>query len=497
MKHFLHFTIFLLSTATLQANTKNSLNPQELLQKMSVRQKIAQLIIVAAVSNEVINKDFLSYNPYRMDIAFVEELISIYQVGGVIFLGGGLTHEQAEVTQRFQALSPHIPLLIALDAEWGLTMRLYNGFRFPRNMTLGALTDNELIYQMAYEIGRELAEIGVHINLAPVMDVNNNPANPVINIRSFGGDPENVAAKGVAYIKGMQDAGIIACAKHFPGHGDTDIDSHEALPVIAHHKKRLNQIELVPFKAAIAHDVKAIMTAHLQVPALEPDASLPATLSKKITTELLRNELGFKGLIITDGLGMKGITNHHQLGELEVCALEAGADMLLACVDPIKTIDAIEKAVRSGRISEQAINEKVLRVLNAKQWAFSQTLGKSAERRIAMSLKKKIFTKAITVVKDTLDAQRDTSCDAIISITGMHPNKQKQFGIPDEKLAEIAKLKSEGKKVTVILYGSPYAIDLVQNADRIIVAYEDDGAAQEAVQQILAGFAHAEGKLPV
>lgn len=473
-----------------------ALNPQETLAKMSLRQKIAQLCFVAAVSNEVINKDFLQRSAYPMNIETVENLISIHQVGGVLFLGGGFTHEQAALTKRFQALSPHIPLMIALDAEWGTAMRLRNGFRFARNMTLGAIKDNQLIYQVGQHIGQELASIGVHMNLAPVIDVNNNRLNPVINYRSFGADVENVSQKGCAFIKGLQDAGIIACAKHFPGHGDTDIDSHEALPIINHDRNRLEEIELKPFKAAIQNEVKAIMIAHLSVPSLEPLKNLPATLSKSITTDLLRTQLGFQGLIITDGLGMKGVTDHHAPGELEVQALEAGVDILLAPTDPLQALRAIEQAVKSGRISEQSIDEKVLRILHAKQWAFQQH-HKPFNKNEAITLKKNIFSEAITIAKDTRAADRDINNDAIVTISGMHPYAQQNFGISADKLEEIARLKDEGKCVTVVLYGSPYAVDLVNNADRIIVAYEDDAAAQEAVQQILAGFASAHGILPV
>lgn len=473
-----------------------AMNPQETLAKMTLRQKIAQLCFVAAVSNEALNKDFLQNSPYPMNVEQVENLISIHQVGGVLFLGGGFTHEQEALTKRFQALSPHIPLLIAMDAEWGSAMRLRNGFRFARNMTLGAINDTNLIYQVGYHIGTELASIGVHMNLAPVMDVNNNALNPVINLRSFGSDAQKISQKGCAFIKGLQDAGIIACAKHFPGHGDTDIDSHEALPIINHDRTRLEEIELKPFVAAIENDVKAIMIAHLSVPALEPEKNLPATLSKSITTDLLRTQLGFQGLIITDGLGMKGVTDHYAPGELEVKALEAGADILLAPTDPLQALHAIEQAVKFGRISEQSINEKVLRILHAKQWAFQQH-HKPFNKNEAMTLKKNIFSAAITIAKDTRAADRDINNDVIVTISGMRPYAQQNFGISADRLEEITRLKNEGKCVTVVLYGSPYAVDLVNNADRIIVAYEDDAAAQEAVQQILAGFAHAHGTLPV
>ncbi len=470
-------------------------DPETLLSSMSLRQKIAQCIMVAAVSNEQMNKDFMRYTPYHMQINHVVHLIMHEQVGGVLFLGSGLCSEQKEITQHFQQISPHIPLLIALDAEWGLSMRLRDGIRFPRNMTLGALNDNHLIYQMALEIGKELAQIGVHLNLAPVLDVNNNPDNPVIHDRSFGSNPEAVAQKGCAYLKGLHDAGIIDCVKHFPGHGDTDIDSHIALPVITHDVKRLHEVELSPFKKAIQNGCKAVMIGHMNIPALDAATSVPATLSKKITTDLLRNELGFEGLIITDGLGMSGISLNNEPGMMEVYALKAGADILLAPIDVTKAIDSIEKAVKDGFLSEEEINAKVLRILNAKAWAFSARHNEPASKADAIKLKKKLFSKAITVAKDTLAHQGAT--DVVLAITKMHKNKKQNFGISQEKIDEIKTLKATGKTVTVILYGSPYALDLVQDADRIIVAYEDDAATQEAVQQILAGFAKAEGTLPI
>lgn len=472
-------------------------DPEKLLSTMTLRQKIAQCIIVAAVSNEQYNKEFMAHTPYHMDTKHVEELIMREEVGGLLFLGGGLSTEQMHITQHFQQLSPHIPLLIALDAEWGLSMRLRDGIRFPRNMTLGAIDDNELIYQMALEIGRELAAIGVHINLAPVLDVNNNPNNPVIHDRSFGSNAEAVAQKGCAYIKGLHDAGIIDCVKHFPGHGDTDVDSHVALPVINHDVHRLHEIELLPFKEAIKHGTHAVMIGHINIPALDTSANIPATLSRKITTDLLRTQLGFDGLIITDGLGMSGVTLNSMPGAMEVHALKAGADILLAPIDVYQTINAIVKAVRAGEISEEEINQKVLRILNAKAWAFSQQHTAPATKADAIKLKKKLYCKAVTIAKDTLMSNRDTTADVVLVITKMHKNKNKNYGIPQEKIDEIRTLKALGKTVTVILYGSPYAVELVQDADRIIVAYEDDAAAQEAVQQILAGFVRAEGTLPI
>jgi beta-glucosidase-like glycosyl hydrolase len=485
--------IILLAITQLSHAYQLPADPEKLVSTMTLRQKIAQCIIVAAVSNEQINKDFMAYTPYHMDIHHVEHLIMHEHVGGVLFLGGGICKEQMQITKHFQQISPHIPLLIALDAEWGLSMRLRDGIRFPRNMTLGALADDELIYQMALEIGKELAALGVHMNLAPVMDVNNNPNNPVINDRSFGSNPQEVAHKGCAYIKGLHDAGIIDCVKHFPGHGDTDVDSHVAMPIINHDVTCLHTIELFPFKKAIEHGCKSVMIGHMHIPALDASAVIPATLSKKITTDLLRTELGFDGLIVTDGLGMSGISLTSEPGDMEVRALRAGADILLVPVDVTIAIDAIQKAVQTGLLSEEEINAKVLRILKAKAWAFSQQHAAPACKADAIKLKKKLYSKAITIAKDTVH----TTTDVTFALTKMHKNKKQNYGIPQEKIDEIKTLKALGKTVTVILYGSPYAVELVQDADRIIVAYEDDAATQEAVQQILAGFASAEGTLPV
>lgn len=469
-------------------------SPQEMLATMTLKEKIGQCIMVAAVSNELLNKDFMAISPYQMGIVHVSGLITQHHVGGVIFLGSGNIAEQKAVTDYFQSLAG-TPLMIAMDAEWGLSMRLKDAPRFPHNMTLGAITDDTLTYQMGYLVGRQCKQIGVHLNLAPVMDVNNNPNNPVINDRSFGSDPQRVAQKGIAFANGMRDAGIIACAKHFPGHGDTDVDSHLALPVIMHDRARLDQIELYPFRAIIDNGIAAVMTAHLQVPTLEPDGITPATLSKKITTDLLRHELGFDGLIITDGLGMKGVTDFYTSGQMEVHALKAGADVLLAPVDVPNAIAAIEQAVMSGEISEQELDQHVLRILRAKEWTLNAN-SNHPDCPDHKELKKNLYYQAVTMVKDTLNPKRDKSQDMIIEITNMNKYKQLQFGIQDKTLQTIKKLKQSGHAVTVVLYGSPYALDLVQDADRIIVAYEDDADAHIGVAQVLAGNP-ALGILPV
>ena len=265
--------------------------------EMSTDEKIAQLFILRA------NSDWDEKN-----LRFLESIIMKYQIGGLAFFQGNIT-DQVSINNRFQQ-SCKIPMFIAMDAEWGLGMRLSDGISFPRQMTLGAIADNELIYKMGLEIGRQLKRLGVHITFSPVADINDNPDNPVIGDRSFGERKEFVAAKAVAYMKGLQDAGIIACAKHFPGHGNSNVDSHLELPVLNHSIQRLSDIELLPFKALIENDVRSIMTAHLRIPALDNRKNRPASLSYPVTTTLLRDSFNYRGLIITDGLDMKGVTNH-------------------------------------------------------------------------------------------------------------------------------------------------------------------------------------------
>jgi len=323
-------------------------------------------------------------------------------VGGVIFLGKGTLEKQFNLTKEFQQLSA-IPLLICMDFEWGLTMRVSDAMKFPRNNILGFLPPehDNLIYQMGYEIGKQCKALGVHVNLAPVVDVNNNPNNPVINTRSFGSDKELVAYKSILYMKGLQDAGIIACAKHFPGHGDTDADSHYDLPYLSHLKERLHDVELFPFARMIDEGVMAIMSAHLEVPSLEKAIHLPASLSYSILTTLLKQEMGFEGLIITDGLGMVGVTKYHELGELELKALQAGNDLLLCPVDVPTAVKAIKKAILDGRYSEQELDKHVFKVLKAKAWAQVDRIPESFDRHeffsdSAQVLQQKLYEHIIT-----------------------------------------------------------------------------------------------------
>jgi beta-N-acetylhexosaminidase len=278
---------------------------------------------------------------------FIEKMVSQHQIGGLIFFKGHPT-QIANWSNSFQAKA-NIPLFISVDGEWGINMRVDSTVQYPKQMTLGAIQNDELIYEMGARIGLECKAIGININLAPVMDVNNNPNNPVINDRSFGEDKYNVALKGLAYAQGMQSVGVMAVGKHFPGHGDTDTDSHMDLPIIKHSAERLDSLELYPFKVAIHGDMMGMMVAHLNIPALDNTPNLASSLSPKIITHLLKDSLGFEGLVFSDALDMKGVTKFFEAGEADKLAFLAGVDVLVVSGDAPLGISMIKKAVTSWR----------------------------------------------------------------------------------------------------------------------------------------------------
>jgi beta-glucosidase-like glycosyl hydrolase/CubicO group peptidase (beta-lactamase class C family) len=335
----------------------NSLTPDE---------RIAQLIMVAAHGYPT--------NPKRViiDTTFsnprvVAQYIKDYKVGGVIFFQGGPV-QQAQLTNYYQSISK-VPLLVAMDSEWGLAMRLDSAVRFPYQMTMGAIQGNdELIYKMGKLLAAQKKRLGVHINFAPSVDVNNNANNPVINFRSFGENPQKVFEKSYAYMKGMQDGGILSSIKHFPGHGDTGVDSHYDLPVIPHNRARLDSVELYPFRKLIEKGADGVMMAHLAIPVLDTAKNVPSTLSKPIVTGLLRNQLNFNGLIYSDAMNMKGLTKYFPNGLGDAKGLEAGMDVLEFSPDVPAAIAQIKKAVAEGRITQSEIDARVKKVLAAKAW---------------------------------------------------------------------------------------------------------------------------------
>lgn len=324
--------------------------------KMTLEEKVGQMVAWRYLGRFV-NQD----SDYLKELT---GLVTKQKIGGLIIFGGEV-YETALLTNYLQGKSK-IPLLIAADFEWGAAMRINGTTLFPPFMALGATNAEDLAYQMGRITAVEARAMGIHMTYAPVVDVNINPDNPIINTRSLGENPEDVGRLAVSFIKGCQENGLIATAKHFPGHGDTDVDSHSLLPTIKGDKSRIEKVELYPFGQAIQADVQAIMTAHLYVPALDPTPGLPATFSPVILTELLRNKMGFKGLVVTDAMTMGGITNTFGAQDAALKAVEAGVDMILLPPDPSGAIDALVQAVSSGEIQESRINESVRRILKLK-----------------------------------------------------------------------------------------------------------------------------------
>ena len=365
----------------------------EQLASMSLKKKIGQLFIhtVAPIVTQ-------------QNQANIESAVKTYGVGGLLFSGGEL-QKQAFLTNYAQGMA-QIPLMITFDGEWGLAMRLKQTPKFPRNRVLGCIENDTLLYEYGREVARQLREIGVTVNFAPVADVDNNPRNPVINTRSFGSRPEAVARKVVAYSKGLEDGGVLAVCKHFPGHGDTEVDSHKSLPILYFDRNRLDSVELHPFREAIASGVGGIMMGHLRVPALD---ERPASISQKIVTGLLKDNLGYKGLVFTDALEMKGISNNKNVSAQ---ALIAGCDLLLVPRNLKRELQGVLDAVKSGELTEEQINEKCRKVLT-----YKYALGlnhrpkidiQQARKRLNMAYTNELMQRmddaAVTVVKDSDEA---------------------------------------------------------------------------------------------
>jgi len=514
---------------------------------LTLDEKIAQLMMIRTYSN----KDKAYYDK-------IENIIKTYNIGGLCFFQGGPVR-QANLTNRYQAISK-TPLFIALDAEWGLGMRLDSTFSYPFQMTIGAIKDNGLVYDMGVEVANQLKMLGVHINFAPVVDINNNPKNPVINSRSFGEDRNDVAKKGIAYMKGLQDNGIIATAKHFPGHGDTDSDSHYTLPIINHSIDRLDSLELYPFKELINHGLRGVMVAHLFVPELDNTKNTPTTLSKYVITDLLKDSLDFEGLVITDALDMKGVTTHHKPGEIEVKAFLAGNDILLLPQDVKAAIKGIKEAVDAGIINKTDIEERCRKVLSYKQSAglddYHAAITDSLYERLNNVnnelIARKIYESAITAVwnnddilplkeLDTLkiatlaigspeinsfqsmlsnyckidhfnmlNTFSDKKAASIIKklsaynliIVGIHNTNiypYKNFGITKQSVDFINKI-ARNKNVILSLFASPYSLEQFPDIGKyaaVLLGYQDNKISNEITAQIIMGGINARGALPV
>ncbi|MGB3585704.1 MAG: glycoside hydrolase family 3 N-terminal domain-containing protein [Tunicatimonas sp.] len=518
------------------------------LQTLSPDERIAQLISVAAYSNrDEAHKQALL------------QMIKKYKIGGLVFFQGG-PGRQARMLNDLQKVA-NVPLLVSMDAEWGIGMRLDSTISYPFQMTLGAIQDDNMLYQMGLEVARQMKRAGMHMNFAPVVDVNNNPANPVINFRSFGEDKENVARKGIAYMRGMQDENILTTAKHFPGHGDTDTDSHYALPQINHPRARLDSLEIYPFRKIIEAGVGGVMVAHLNIPALDPTEGLPSTLSKSIVTGILKDELGFEGLIVTDAMNMKGVTAGNEPGVVDKDAILAGNDLLEFTEDVPRTIAEIRKAIEQGIITQEQIDERCRKILAVKQWVGLDNYQPVAVKNIASEmttpagelLNRKLIEAALTVLENensllpirqldtlkiasvaigaknsTTSFQRTLSLYAKVDhlkiatdagsgtaetirskianydvvLVSVHDNSK----YPRNRLklsASVKKLLSEltqRENTVLTMFKNPYVLDKLPNpqeSDGLIVAYQDNRHTEELAAQLIFGGIGASGTLPV
>lgn len=361
---------------------------KETLNTLSLKDKISQLVMVPVWTSGK-----------NENIGDALELIDKYSIGGVLFMQGSIDSQQ-KAAMALQKRSK-IPLLFGQDNEWGLDLRLKGSLRFPRNLTLGALQNDHLIYDLGKEIANQCRGVSVHVNFAPVADVNNNPDNPVINDRSFGENPLKVSQKSLLMMQGMQDGGIMACAKHFPGHGDTSFDSHYTLPVIQKSVTDLEQIEWKPFNNLINNGLQSIMTGHLLLPKI---SKLPTSLCPTNINLILKNQLGFQGLIFTDALNMKAIRENFALGKSELLALQAGSDILVWPFDIEQSINTIYQAALSKEISEDEIDLHTSKILKAKErlGLHKKTNVESIElfSKNALRLKEKLFKEAITLINN-------------------------------------------------------------------------------------------------
>jgi beta-N-acetylhexosaminidase len=514
-------------------------------QSMSMDEKIGQLFIIRAHSD--LGDDH---------VQSVLQQIKKYHVGGLCFFQG-TPEKQASLTIEYQKASK-TPLIVSMDAEWGLGMRLKSkGLSFPHQLMLGAIQDYKELEVMGYAIGKQLLSIGVNVSFSPVADININPLNPVIGDRSFGEDKVEVSRRSVAYMKGLTAAGVLACGKHFPGHGDTDIDSHFDLPVINYPMDRLKETELYPFQQLIDAGLPSMMVAHLHIPAIDATPDISTTLSPKAINDLLKKEMGFRGLVITDGLEMKGVTKHYKADEVAIMAFKAGNDMLLLPENMDLAFTGLKNAFAKGTLDIRQLNEKVKKILEVKFKLGLDSLllpnpanaVKMAFDPYAVGIKHKLIEQAITVVqnkralipmvnltepkiatisigtanKTDFQNRLDSYMNAdhyhmshslketdvksllkdlkkydrvIVSIHNMTSKVASQFGLTTEELGLIQNINREQEMILVV-FGSPYSLKYFENIDHLIMAYEDSPEIEDITAQGLVGVFGFKGLLPV
>jgi beta-glucosidase-like glycosyl hydrolase len=504
--------------------------------KMTLKEKVGQLFMIAAYSN----KD-------KKHIDSIQKVIKKYGIGGLVFFQGGPVR-QANQTNLYQSTSK-VPLLIAMDAEWGLNMRLDSTARFPYNMTLGAVKDNDLIRKVGQKIGEHCNRLGVHINFAPVVDINTNSKNPIIGVRSFAEDKYNVTNKALAFTKGLQSQNVLACAKHFPGHGDTDKDSHKTLPTVSLSKERIDSVEMYPYKKLFKNNMGGVMVAHLNVPSLEKKEGLPSSLSHDIVTDILKGKLAFKGLVFTDALGMKGVSNYKEPGEVDLAAFKAGNDVLLMVEDISKGISKLIEAYNKKEITEARLSHSVKKILAAKfdvnlnnfKPIETSKLISDLNDEANNSLNEAIFTNAITALKNKNNilpikkhknekiafvSLGDGSSASFLKALKLHINIDDLSGLTQRALLQklktydkviigyhrlnsrlTSKISNEDKikieeiaknnKVILDVFASQYSLENLsfKNIEASIISYENSEIAQKVSVEIITGKKDAKGHL--
>lgn len=558
MRHF-KFTIFslLVSVGILFSQNFVKQEPEftliqnkwvdSVFKSLSPRQRIAQLFMVAAYSNKDIKH-----------VREIHELIEKSNIGGLIWMQGGPVR-QAKIANFYQSIAK-TPLLYSIDGEWGLSMRLDSTPQYPKQMTLGAIKNDSLIFYMGKQIALECKRMGIHVNFAPDIDINNNSSNPVIGMRSFGENKYKVAEKGAMYMYGMQSEHVMANGKHFPGHGDTDVDSHKGLPQINHSRERLDSLELYPFRYLFDRGLASVMVAHLNIPVLDTAKNLASTLSPKVVTDLLRNELGYKGLVFTDALNMKGVAKFFEPGRVDVKALLAGNDVLLFSENVPKAIEAIEKAISNGEISREDIEKRCLRILQAKYWCglnskqeiVSRNLFEQLQTKESVLLNEKLGRAAITVLKNENEIlplkNPDTLKIAQISFGDVKPNAffetlkystfsrhiglthdakpediQEMFGYLNESDMAVIQINKSTlrapnnygvgeqtlklidsiarlKPTVLVLFSNPYLINNListQPYKAVLLGYESLPGITKAAAEAILGYYYTDGSLPV
>lgn len=508
-----------------------------LIQTMTLDEKIGQLFMVAANGKHTDEEDYLK----------VDRLIETYGLGGLIYFQSS-PNDHNVLVNRFQSKSK-IPLMNGIDGEWGLAMRIDSLDAYPWNMTLGAIQNDSLLYEMGVAIANECKTMGIHFNFTPVVDVNSNPLNPIINARSYGEDPTNVSQKALALMYGMQDSGVLACAKHFPGHGDTDSDSHKTLPVIHHSKTRIDTVDLVPFKKLVDAGVASVMVAHLNIPSLDSTSNRASTLSPYVVDTMLQKELGFSGLIFTDALNMKGVSDYYESGFLEVEAINAGNDVMLFPEDIPAAFKAIHQAIEDGSLTVHRINKSCHKILKAKEWLGltsssildTVNVAKRAQNDKTNYLKHRLESSAITLLKNRenhlpfidlknqkiavlpmgesdsdsfvrqlkryanvhrFDAAIDEASDfdqLIISIHKSDTSPWKSYEITESE-KEMIRIFSSETSVSFVVFANPYSLinaDYLTPVKSIVMAYQNSKSMQSLAAQSIFGGLSVDGKLPV